>query len=394
MCIRDRDETARIAFEEIELTQTSEAPVRSRNLRISPHQLDAAATCPRRHWLSTRGGLSPEAIRLNISSENPDDTAAASVGLPPANVIGSIFHRLVEVGLANPGPNGDPSVPLPSQWIEPSTDRLGNLNVITSVLEELMPPDADSDAVTGLMKKMANRIRAGPLGQLTSGESLNGEVVEGLRTEWPFSLRYDFEVESTDEIWTPNGNQILASVNRFVFNSNGIADLVLCTKFEDGTGAIRAIDLKTTAAAHLHAGWKHSLLEADGDSRHPAEEDLLNQYRMQLALYTLALSRQEQARENTPHGARRVLPPAILSATTGRLIFMTEDEIATAIEDLDILLKGLAELALCDEDADPPPRLSGDASHVCAKCPFSMGDIRLCAPEGEPLGLQPKDESA
>ena len=115
---------------------------------------------------------------------------------------------------------------------------------------------------------------------------------------------------------------------------------------------------------------------------------------MQLALYTLALSQQERARENTPHGARQVLPPAILSATTGRLIVMTEDEIAKALEDLDILLKGLAELALRGEDEDPPPRLSGDASHVCAKCPFSMGDIRLCAPEGEPLGLQSKDESA
>ena len=115
---------------------------------------------------------------------------------------------------------------------------------------------------------------------------------------------------------------------------------------------------------------------------------------MQLALYTLALSQQERARENTPHGSRQVLPPAILSATTGRLIVMTEDEITKALEDLDILLKSLAELALCGEDEDPPPRLSGDTSHVCAKCPFSMGDIRLCAPEGEPLGLQPKDESA
>ena len=136
------------------------------------------------------------------------------------------------------------------------------------------------------------------------------------------------------------------------------------------------------------------MLEADGDSRHPAEEDLLKQYRMQLALYTLALSHQERARENTPSGARRVLPPAILSATTGRLIVMTEDEITTAIEDLDILLKELAKLALCGEDAEAPPRLSGAASHVCSKCPFSMGDIRLCAPEGEPLGLQPRDESA
>ena len=73
---------------------------------------------------------------------------------------------------------------------------------------------------------------------------------------------------------------------------------------------------------------------------------------------------------------------------------MTEDEIATALADLDVLLKGLAELALRDEDDDPPPRLSGEASHVCTKCPFSMGDIRLCAPEGEPLGFQAKDESA
>ncbi|MEC8927075.1 MAG: PD-(D/E)XK nuclease family protein, partial [Candidatus Thermoplasmatota archaeon] len=388
------DEAAQIAFEEIEPTPTSEAPARSRTLRITPHQLDAAASCPRRHWLSTRGGLSPEAIRLSISSEHPDDTAAAGVGLPPANVIGSIFHRLVEVGLANPGSSVDPSVPLPSQWIKPSPDRLGNSDVIASVLEELMPPDADSDAVTGLMKKMSNRIRSGPLGRLTSGEMWNGEVVEGLRTEWPFSLRYDFDVESTDDIWTPNGTQILASINRFVFSSNGIADLVLCTRLEDGSGAIRAIDLKTTAAAHLHAGWDHSLLEADGDSRHPAEEDLLRKYRMQLALYTLALSRQEHARKHTPSGARRVLPPAILSATTGRMIVMTEAEIATAIEDLDALLKRLAELALCGEDESPPPRLSGDSSQICAKCPFSMGDIRLCAPEGEPLGFHSKDESA
>ena len=388
------DEAARIAFEETKPSHESQAPERSRNLRISPHQLDAAASCPRRHWLSTRGGLSPEAIRLNMSSEHPDDTAAARIGLPPANVIGSIFHRLVEVGLANPGSLTDPSVPLPSQWIEPSPNRLGDADVIASVLKELMPPEADADAVTDLMKQMSDAIRAGPLGTLTSGEPWNGEVVEGLRTEWPFSLRYDFDVESTDEIWTPHGTQLLASIKRFVFSSNGIADLVLCTKLEDGSGAIRAIDLKTTAAAHLHAGWNHPLLEADGTSRHPSEDDLLKQYRMQLALYTLALSEQERTRENTPSGARRVLPPAILSATTGRLIVMTDDEIAKAIEDLDILLKRLAELALCGEDESPPPRLSGDAAHVCEKCPFSMGDIRLCAPEGEPLGLQPRDESA
>ena len=67
---------------------------------------------------------------------------------------------------------------------------------------------------------------------------------------------------------------------------------------------------------------------------------------------------------------------------------MTEDELAMALEDLDVLLKNLAKLALSNEDEDAPPRLSGDASHVCEQCPFAMGEIRLCAPEGEPLGLR------
>ena len=114
---------------------------------------------------------------------------------------------------------------------------------------------------------------------------------------------------------------------------------------------------------------------------------------MQLALYTRVLILQEESRKAVGIEHRRVLPPAILATSTGRLITMTEDEMATALDDLDNLFNEIAELALRPDDADLPPRLSGEAAEACHHCPFSMGDIRLCAPEGEPLGLRPIEES-
>jgi len=387
------DAAAQYAFSVVEPTLASSGVSRSRRLTIAPHALDAAAACPRRHQMSTRGGLSTEAIRLDMAAQNPADSAAERVGLPPANVVGSIVHRLIEVGLPNPG-TAQASVPLPPQWIEASPDRLDDESVIVSVLAELMPPDTDADEVANLMRTMARAIRAGPIGTLCAGGSHRGQTVEGLRTEWPFSVRHTFDVEAQDTTWTPHGAQILAEINRFEFSSNGIADLVLCTRLENGQGAIRAIDLKTTAAAHLHANWAHPLLEASGEERHPAETDLLQHYRMQLALYTRALQRQESARKDRGLPSRIVLPPAILAAATGRLIEMTESEMESALADLDTLLASLADLSLADEEAELPPRLSGSAAAACQSCPFAIGDIRLCAPAGEPLGPRPVEESA
>ena len=113
---------------------------------------------------------------------------------------------------------------------------------------------------------------------------------------------------------------------------------------------------------------------------------------MQLALYTRALMLQESSRESSHRPHRKVLPPAILAATTGRLIVMTEDEMNTALNDLQVLFESLGELTLRSDD-EIPPRLSGEAAMACNHCPFAMGDIRLCAPEGEPLGLHLQDES-
>ena len=341
------DSAANIAFAEVPPPIESHIPKRTRHLRISPHQLDTAAKCPDCYWQLLERGISPNFIS-NIQSNESAQKAAESIGLPPANVIGSIFHRVLEIGLENPGLPSDISAPLPPQWTEQSSDLLGDESIIQSALDELMPPETDAEVMISLLKEMSLSVRNGPLGTLAAGESWNGESVEGLRTEWPFSLQQCVDIQAKEEMWTPHGPRTLADIEQFIFSSSGIADLVLCTRLEDGSGAIRAVDLKTTGAAHLHAGWAHPLLEAEGPLRHDSETELLNEYRMQLALYTMALIRQEEAREKAGVQHRIVLPPAILSATTGRMILMTKEEMFAALSDLESLLHQLAKLALDD----------------------------------------------
>ena len=86
---------------------------------------------------------------------------------------------------------------------------------------------------------------------------------------------------------------------------------------------------------------------------------------MQLAMYTVALIRQEEARERLGIPHREVLPPAILCATTGRMIVMTEAEMQSSITELESLLSTLGELAL-EEDLE----------HEC-DCSMSLSNIRL-----------------
>ena len=335
-------ESSMIAFEDVENPSQVAAPSRTRTIRISPHQLDTASICPSCYWMFMKKGISPS----NLSFDSGKKTLAENVGLPAPNVIGSIFHRVVEVGLANPGISGTLSAPLPAQWTLKSPDLLSDEETIDSVLSELLPPDADAVSMKELLKQMASAIKNGPLGELTNEKKWNGEEIEGLRTEWPFSLKYGIDLDNDDTIWTPHGPHKLAKIQKFVFSSSGIADLILCTRFDDGRGAIRAVDLKTTAAAHLFSGKNHPLLEATGEERSPAEQEILNHYRMQLALYTYALLQQEKARENAGITSRVVLPPAILSAVSGRMIVMDEDEMKSALDDLDKLLQNIAESVL------------------------------------------------
>jgi len=362
------DEASRLAYKDVKHNATVSIPSRQRRTRISPSALDAAATCLCQHWLSTRAGISFQKIQLEISEQTPANTAAQRVGLPPANIIGSIFHRLVEVGLQNPGPSSELTAPLSEEWTNKSPNFLNESKTIEMVLEELLPHEFEPEAIKSLMVNMTEKLLSGPIGALSRGESWQGEIVEGLRTEWPFNVRHTIDINLNDSTWTPRGNRDLATIESVIISSSGIADLVICSRLESGKGAIRAVDLKTTGAAHLYAGWDHPLFDAEGEERHHEEEKLLDKYRMQLALYSRTLQLQENSRLEQGFPSREVLPPAILCSATGRIITMTIQEMESALSDLQKLLHEIAILSLCDADEGPP-------SCTCGGCALELENL-------------------
>lgn len=377
------DEAANLALE-VRPAPVEEVPVLTRRMRLAPHRLDAARGCRRRHWLQSHLGLDGERIELPFSGGSAEVDAS---GIPVANVLGSIIHRQVEVGLANPGRAdlaGRGS--LPTMWVAAAPDLLTDAATLESVLDEMLPADANREATLGIMQQLGQAVRAGPVGILGADGTWCGEKLDGLRTEQPFALSLTVPVDEMLHRFTAHGQDPLAAVEEVTFDFAGIADLVLATHVEadPANGRIRAIDLKTTDARMLHRGALTALTDVDADApRTTAEAELLEHYRMQLALYTRALIDTEGKRDKP----REVMPPAILVATTGRLIEMTPEESDAAQQELEELLADLARLAIRGaDDAEQFPRLEGEAAEACKTCPFALGDIRICAPAGEPLG--------
>jgi len=392
------DATARIAFGNPPAA-AQPATARKRIIRLSPHRLDSAYQCMRRFWLQSHVGLPSEAILLPIATNRAG--GGDEPRLPSPKDIGSMFHRILELGLANPGPPGgsSPLAPLSSVWTEVSEDRLSKSDeldaLIDEVFAEMLEAEADESCTRELMYAMTGAVCAGPLGVLTRGNPWQGETVEGLRTEWPFSLNHDVkDLGLQEQAWSVSGAQVTALVDEVRFLVTGIADLVLATRTESGGAALRAVDLKTTEAAGLlrkgkPAGDSLLAIPSDESEYSIAEKKILSEYRMQLAIYTLVLSRQEDARKAAGLPHREVLPPGILIAATGRLVTMTTEEISQALSDLNSLLTRIAHVSVeSKSDVEQFPRKSDADDPACQHCPYFLGDIRICGPEGATLGAQ------
>ena len=136
---------------------------------MAPHRLDTASRCIRQHWLSTHIGLLSEPIRLPLldASEQNEGEQDEGPRLPEPTVLGSLFHRLVELGIGNPGPpESGPLVALPAQWMNSNPDMLTSSTLIDEVFDELLPADVDRDATRRLLLKMGRTLQQGPLGRL------------------------------------------------------------------------------------------------------------------------------------------------------------------------------------------------------------------------------------
>ena len=327
-------------------------PIRySTTVKANPSKLPSYYDCPRCQWMELRAGLeSTGAVR----NDEAEDHTGQPLSVDPAT-FGNVFHRIVEIGIGNPGPmqNG-PTTPLPRSWTTPTEDKINDKETHQIAFRELLPPGADLSRVAEAVSIMARRVSEGKLGAMVTGQEVDGRRVEGLRTEMPFQISIPTQFESvTRSKWTPDGDEVLISFDSTRIELSGIIDLVVCTQSDDGAPAIRAIDLKTTDASSLLGDWESGLLDSvDDDSIGPscqAEESLLNKHRLQMALYHLALEESESDKEREGLPRRKVLPPAILVGVSGRLVEYPSETLEKAKKDLEKTLALTARMSLASE---------------------------------------------
>lgn len=368
----------------IPLTQTKEPRKLKFTVPMTSHGLDSAWSCNRRHWLSSK--LNWDSEKFNLIAHE-----AAEEYWPSAPEFGSLFHRLLEIGLANPGSNADD---LDSMWVQQQSDRLTDEKTIDEVMAQSTITDSEVIKRTKLrLLRLGRLAREGALGRLVAGQKYDGFTVEGLRTELPFYLSLEHEPDGLERsVWSPNGGQVVSIIESINATFNGRADLVLALRDSTGQGWLQVVDAKTKECLggfNPSSPLEGNELQVVMDEESPwattsAEQKIVAEHRLQLALYSLALEIGESLK---PESQRRlILPPAIQVSASGRMIRMTDDDFEQAKQDLDSLIKWSGEIAASGEGVQPPERLPLAELSTCESCPFYAGSIKLCGPIGEKLG--------
>jgi hypothetical protein len=321
-----------------------------------------------------RAGIEPGSILANrgiSGSLNP------VLSVDPAT-FGNVFHRIIEIGIGNPGPGANgPSTPLPSSWTTKTVDRITDEDIHRTVFSELLPPDVDTEKVAEATSIMAQRISNGKMGKMVRGKVFDGRRVEGLRTEMPFHVSMPVSFDSVKRSkWSPDGEEVLITIDSTTIDMSGVIDLVLCERNEKGPSTIRAIDLKTTEAHSLLDQSQSGLLEALGDeSTGPscdAETTLLHKHRLQMALYHHALEESESDRFKAGLPQREVLPPAILVGLTGRLVEYPTALLEEAKTDLMETLSRTAQMSLAsDFPISEIEKYLKSPNQKCKNCTFT-----------------------
>ena len=374
-------------------------------LKMTAHGLDTAHSCRRRYWLSHVRGWQAEPFKLHQetkfeSSEEDakdrsdgEDVTANSVGWPSATAFGSMFHRLVEIGIANPAEMKTTGFELGQVWLNSQQNHL----LSDKEIDDATQSQPEWHRLSGDEQKqtrqriidLAKRLSNGALGKMVEGEAIHGHEIEGLRTELSFSFNQQIDVKS--RLRTPlteldQSFRTVIDVVNVLFE--GQADLVVAG-CEGQQAWLQVIDLKTTGARkeelELHPLYETLSEPLSFEPQNQAEVQMLRNHRLQLMLYSLVLREQE---ERKPIEKRReIRPPALLIATTGRLVQMPDKMCKEAEEELIKLLHWMATLTADPNGVDEPKRLPMEAIDTCKKCPFFNGDVRMCAPQGLELGI-------
>jgi ATP-dependent exoDNAse (exonuclease V) beta subunit len=364
-------------------------------IKGAAHHLDSTHACQRRYWLEHVKGWPTEPFVFPTTSSVP----AEERRWPEPTEFGLMMHRVLEIGLRNPL-NKHTSTPLlePS-WLHPSEDDLASSTTVARVLEEFgYGREQDEGRSTAHWRDrlvhLGGLIDEGLLGRWVSGETHHGWTVEAVRTELPFFHRERLEVNSetfhASEQSLAGPPSVTASVT---MDFSGRADLVLALADQNGQGALQVVDLKTqgclasfdpSSPADGHALQAVPPTHLAVEPATPAEDTILQEHRLQLTLYSVALEAMEATKPERER--RRVLPPALLLGANGRIVQLNDEDFNQAKKDLRRHLQWRSAVHLNPTLAEPQRLPSGAAT--CQQCPFYRGDLRRCGPQGEPLGFR------
>lgn len=342
------------------------AEYKIRNVRheigLPSHSLDAAWRCRRSHWLVTRMNWRADPLNLIQLKQKPDFW-------PSPTEFGSLYHRLLEIGLPNPSTGCEDLEP---SWTEVQPNRMLDEDILNEVLAQSSFNDAQMiKRVRSRLRHLAQLADQGPLGSLTKGELFDGMFVEGLRTELPFNFLMKSNHDIKRKVWTPKGEVPVTEVDEVHTIFDGRADLVLALRDENGRGWLQVVDAKTKGCLsgfNSKSPTDGHPLQYDSGQNLPhaeteAEIEILNHHRLQLALYCLALEENEMIKPEELR--RRILPPAILVAASGRMVRMSDHDYHEAKSDLVDLVSWMGYISAVEEGHKPPNCSDPDSCQAC-----------------------------
>ena len=358
-------------------------------MKGAAYDIDTSYRCPRRYWLGQVLGWHTEPLFLR-----QNDAHQISSNLPNPREFGLMMHRLLEVGLPNPINIDEHTAKLSIDWHIENENKLLDIATIESVLFEygITNEHMKFEPTKNRILAISELIEHQKLGLLLKGQEMNGFIAEGVRTELP--IRHIHHVENLNlELTqtTPFGDEINAIIDEASMIFEGRIDLVIALRDSKNHGYLQVVDLKTKGCLDefsIDMNSPHPLQVIEGDPSYPlptttAEAELLQSYRLQLTLYSMAL---ESIESRKPHQMRRrILPPAILVGASGRMVELTPEQYAKAKNDLSQHLEWRTKVNAAPGVFETPKRL--DSGEECMSCPFFRGHVRRCGPVSEPLGF-------
>ena len=198
--------------------------------------------------------------------------------------------------------------------------------------------------------------------------------------------------EIIHELLPVDGLNKTSEIKKTTISFSGRIDLVLALSDESNNRFLMAVDIKTEGSLFgfnkldPFNGTSLQVPVENIDNRfqlNSSEKEILTSHSFQLALYNYVLA---SIQKNSVDG-RKILPPSIYVAASGRLISWDESLQEAKQQELNNLLNWIVDSSMNKIEPDEIQRQPPENAEICSKCPYNSGKIKLCGPLESEIGL-------